>query len=60
MSNVMPRIVGVLLRGMIVSYRRTIGCLLDSRLSGVNKITDDFCGDANILLLVSHYSIRVM
>ena len=55
-----PRIVGVLLRGMIVLYRRTIGCLLDSLLSGVNKVMDDFWGDADILLLVSHCSIRVM
>ena len=55
-SRVTPRIVGVLLRGIVVLLRCSWGCLLDSRLSGVIRVTDDFCGDAVILFWVSQFS----
>lgn len=51
-SSVMPNIVGVLFRGMIAPERRICGCILDSwHLSGVNKVMEDFWGEADILLL---------
>ena len=41
-SKVSPRIVGVLLRGSCLLYSLTLGCVWDSPLSEVRRVTVDF------------------
>lgn len=59
-SYVMPSIVGVLLRGRRWLKSVMCGWRLDSRLSGVRSVVDDFSADAVIRLFVSHCSRSVM
>ena len=54
-SYVIPSILAVLYRGSCVPWRLMMGCLLTLCLSGVSSVTDDFKGNAFILLVLSHF-----
>lgn len=59
-SCVMSRMVGVMFSGEDCPFRAAGGCELDSCLSGVKRVTEDFCGDEDILFWVSHCSSHEM
>ena len=53
-SNVSPKIVGVLSSGIGRLFRVTVGWILVSCVSVVIRVTDDFSGEAVIWLVISH------
>ena len=58
-SNVRPRIFGVLLSGMGVLFSRICGWVLDICLSVVMRVKEDLFGDAVIRFSVSQVWISV-
>ena len=59
-SKVILRMVGFLFIGILWLKRCTVGFLFDSRLSGVRRVIEDFCGETVIRFSVSHCSRDLM
>ena len=60
MSKVCPRILGVLLRGIMLLFKVIWGWIEDWCLSVVIRVIEDFSADADILLVWSQFSSCVI